>query len=37
MSILGILGCVAGVIVLACGGLFLYGACRNSSQEYTGE
>lgn len=37
MSILAIIGIAVGVIVLVFGGLFLYGACRNSSQEYTGE
>ena len=37
MSILDILGCVSGVIALAFGGLLLYGACRNSAQEYTPE
>lgn len=28
---------VVGVIVIALGGLFLYGACKHSSQEYAPE
>lgn len=37
MSLIVIVGIVIGVAVLVIGGLFLYGACKHSSQEYAPE